>query len=49
MYKVLKSLKKETTPKEAVRLVAKAYGEKSGELANIRPVLERFYALGILI
>jgi len=50
MYKVLKSLKKKTTPKEAVRLVAKAYGEKSGEVSEIiRPVLERFYALGILI
>jgi hypothetical protein len=49
MYKVLKRLKKGTSPKEAVKTVAAAYGEKKSDVtAIIRPVLEGFYALGIL-
>lgn len=50
MYKVLKKLKKGSAPKTAVKEVARAYGEKYGEVAEIiRPVLGEFFAMGILI
>lgn len=50
MYKVLKKFKKGTAPKTAVKEVAKAYGEKQGEVTEIiRPVLNEFFAMGILI
>ncbi len=50
MYKVLKRIKKGTAPKKAVREVAGEYGEKYGEVAQIiRPVLNQFFAMGILI
>jgi hypothetical protein len=50
MYKVLKKLKKGGIPKAAVKEIAKAYGEKYGEVAEIiRPVLSEFFAMGILI
>lgn len=50
MYKVLKSFKKGAIPKESVKQAAKSYGQKNKEVTEIiRPVLERFFAMGILI